>query len=83
MTTVSKKLSEMSLEELVMLNQGLGREVDKLREQRAHVNKLIASHIHAKQRQGVEEQIARLRGQLAPAGDAEAPGAEIEVQAKG
>ena len=76
-TTVSIQLADMSLEQLVQVSQGLGREIDRLREQRAYLKAKIGARLAAGERTSVE---------LAPqadAGDAVAPGAVIEVSAGG
>ena len=44
-TTVSINLSELSLEQLVQLSQGLGRKIDALRDQRAHLAGNIAERV--------------------------------------
>jgi hypothetical protein len=65
---VSIPLGDLTLDQLVQLNQGLGREADKIREQRIHLNRHIAQRLAAGQRNA------------APAdGDAAAPGAVIEA----
>jgi hypothetical protein len=79
-TVVSLKLSDMSLDELVGLVQGWGREIDKMREWRAHVNKHIAARLAAGERNGVIENKAEAAPQ---SGDAVAPGAVIEASAQG
>ncbi len=73
-TTVSIKLSDMTLDELVQVSQGLGHQIEKLREQRRYLNARIAQRLAAGER----------NGQAAPApaegaGDATAPGAVIEA----
>lgn len=75
-TTVSLKLSEMSLDELVALVQGWGREIDQRREWRAHVNKHIAARLAAGERNAAPAEAEAQAG-----GDAEAPGAVIEASA--
>jgi hypothetical protein len=67
-TTMSSPLSDMTLEQLVQVSQGLGHQIEKLREQRAHLKAKIAERLAAGERTSVE---------LAP-GDAAAPGAVIE-----
>mgnify|MGYP000405576790 FL=1 len=43
--TQSFKISEMSLEQLVQLNQGLGHQIERLREQRVYLkNKIDERH---------------------------------------
>lgn len=72
-TTVSINLADMSLEQLVQVSQGLGREIDKLREKRAYLKARIEQRLAQGERTSVE---------LAPQpakGDAVAPGAVIEA----
>ena len=66
-TTISLKLSELPLEQLVQLNQGLGHDIERLRDQRKHVKALLAARLAAGDREH------------AGAGDATAPGAVLEV----
>lgn len=66
--TLSIPLGDLSLDQLVQLSQGLGREADKIRAQRIHLNRHIAQRLAAGERN------------CAPAeGIAEAPGALIEA----
>jgi hypothetical protein len=51
-TTVSLNLDDMSLDQLVQLQQGLGRQIDKLRDQRAYLNVKIAQRLAAGERNG-------------------------------
>lgn len=67
-TTVSIPLGDLTLDQLVQLNQGLGRQIDKLRDQRIHLNKHIAQRLAAGERNAEPG-----------AGDAAAPGAVIEA----
>jgi hypothetical protein len=69
-TTVSVSLADLSLDQLVQLSQGLGRQAEKIREQRRHLNAVIAQRLAA----GERNQPA--------AGDAAAPGALIEAKAE-
>lgn len=67
--TISVPLDELTLDQLVEVSQGLGRQIDKLREQRAYLNGKIAQRLAAGERNK-------------PAGgDAAAPGAVIEASA--
>lgn len=68
-TTESVKLSDMTLDQLVQLSQGLGRKADEIREQRAYLARKIAERLAAGERNGQTS------------GDATAPGALIEVKA--
>lgn len=63
--TFSAKLSELSVEQLVQLSQMLGRQIDKTRADRMHINALI----RAKQDGGP------------PCSDAAAPGALLTSKA--
>lgn len=76
-TTVSIALDELTLEQLVQVSQGLGREIEKLRAQRAHLKAKIDARLAAGERTSIE---------LAPRpadGDALALGAVIEASAAG
>lgn len=79
-TTQSYKLSEMSLEQLAMLNQALGRKKDEIRQQQIKLRELM-------DKKAREERTAHLRRQIeeiergAEGLHGEAPGAVIEVQA--
>lgn len=70
-TTVSLKLSELPLHQLVQLSQGVGHQIDQLREQRAHLKRLIAVRLAVGERESVS----------AAEGDATAPGAVIVASA--
>lgn len=70
-TAASINLSEMSLEQLVQLSQGLGRKIDALREQRAYLAGKIAERVAKGERTSAEP------GEI----DATAPGAVIDVSA--
>ena len=67
-TTVSIKLDDMTLDQLVQLSQGLGHQVEKLRQQRAYLNAKIAQRLAAGERNQPAD------------GDAVAPGAVIEAK---
>lgn len=64
--TESVKIADLSLEQLVQLQQGLGRDIDKLREQRVYLAKKIADRLAAGDRTSTD-------------GDAAAPGATLQV----
>lgn len=70
-TTLSMNLDDLTLDQLVQVSQGLGRQADKIREQRAYLNQKIAQRLAAGERNG-----------QAAAADAEAPGAVIEASAQ-
>lgn len=76
-TTVSIKLDDMTLEQLVQVSQGLGREIDRMREQRAHLKAKIDARLAAGERTCLEI------SQPAASGDAVAPGAVIDTAAGG
>lgn len=44
-TKISIPLDELSLDELVQVSQGIGREIDKLREQRAYLKAKIDARL--------------------------------------
>lgn len=75
-TTVSVNLADMSLEQLVQVSQGLGRQIDKLREQRAYLRAKIDARLAAGERTSVEA------ARPDAGGDATAPGAAIEAMAR-
>lgn len=65
----SIQISELSLDQLVQLSQGIGRDIDKLREQRAYLKAKIDERLANGERN-------------APSGvDATAPGAVIVASA--
>jgi ABC-type phosphate transport system auxiliary subunit len=68
--TYSVALDDMSVEELAMLNQGLGREEDAIREKRLHVRRKMDEKVAAQSRADIQAQIHKLQRQL----DAVAPG---------
>lgn len=72
-TIVSLKLSEASVEELVMASQGIGHQIEKLREDRRQLSRLIAKKLDDERRQRIESQMAELQAQL----DGSAPGASL------
>lgn len=67
--THSIAVADLSLDQLVQLSQGLGREIDKLREQRQYLKAKI------------DERLARGERESAADGGAQAPGAFIEASA--
>lgn len=88
-TTLSMKLSEMSLDQLVQVNQALGRRRDKIRDDMLHIRGLIDKKLTTQRADAINAQIARLEaerdGRPLPAEPgvvhATAPGAVIEVKA--
>lgn len=69
-TTVSVKLDDLSIEQLVQISQGLGREIDVLREKRAYMKMKIHARMEAGERTSTDPLAV---------GDAEAPGAVLEA----
>ena len=65
--TISVHLDELSLDQLVQLSQGFGRQIDELREKRAYLKRKI------------DERLANGERDAPPPGDAVAPGALIEA----
>lgn len=76
-TTFSIDLAELSLEQLVQVSQGMGREIERLRGQRAYLRNKIAQRLAAGERTSV------VLAQKQAVGDAVAPGAAIEASARG
>lgn len=74
-TTESIPLSSLSLDQLVRLSQGLGRKADAIREQRAHLKRLIDARLAAGERDGDAQRAA------AGGSDAAAQGVVIEARA--
>lgn len=77
-TTESYKISEMSLEQLVHVSQGLGRDIDKLREKRMVIRKLIEQKNAEGHNASIDAQIKKLQAQR----HGTAPGAVIDATAK-
>lgn len=71
-TTTSVPLSELTLDQLVQLSQGLGRQLDAIREQRAYLKAKIDERLAAGERNAIGPDAD---------GNATAPGAVIEVKA--
>jgi len=71
-TKISIPLEDLSLEQLVQISQGLGREIDKLREQRAYLKAKIDARLAGGERTSTDPTLAQ---------DATAPGAVIEASA--
>lgn len=69
--TISVAVDDLSLDELVMLNQGFGHDIERLRQKRVYLNAKIA------------ERLAKGERNAALPGDATAPGAVIDVKANG
>lgn len=68
-TTVSIQLDDMTLDQLIQLSQGLGRDADKIRDQRRYLNAKIAERLERGERNEQPEQSPH----------ATAPGATIEA----
>ena len=71
--TYSVPLADLTLEQLVQVSQGIGHDIERLREQRAYLRRKIDERLAAGERTSTE---------LAN-GDAVAPGAVIEASAQG
>ena len=74
--TLSIKVDDMSLDQLVLVSQGLGREIDKLKEKRAYLKRKIDERLARGERNGAPPDQAKETGV-----DAEAPGAILEAKA--
>lgn len=59
-TTLSMKLSEMSLDQLVQVNQALGRRRDKIRDDMLHIRGLIDAKVKGKLAEDINSQIRKL-----------------------
>lgn len=77
-TTVSMNLADMSLDELVQLQQGLGHELQALREKRIYLNAKIAERLQRGERNGQPSTWQRPADITAR--EATAPGAVIAVK---
>lgn len=73
--TVSKKLSEMTVDELVQVSQALGHQIEKLRADRAHIKALIDQKLAAEPLRRLEAELADMKARI----DGAAPGATIEA----
>lgn len=73
MSTTSIPLDELSLAQLVQLNQGLGRQAEELRAQRIYLRRKINERLALGEREHAEVEETR---------DATAPGALVEVSAR-
>lgn len=73
--TVSKKLSEMPVEQLVQVSQGLGHQIEKLRADRAHIKGLIDRKLAEEPMRRLEAELAELKARV----DGAAPGAVIDA----
>lgn len=76
---VSKKLSEMPVEELVQVSQALGHQIEKLRADRAHVKQLIDQKLAAEPLRRLEAELADMKARVNGA----APGAVIDAGTQG
>lgn len=72
-TIVSLQLSTATVDELVMASQGIGHQIEKLREDRRQLSRLIAKKLNDERRQRIESQMAELQAQL----NGSAPGASL------
>lgn len=76
--TVSIPLSELTLEQLVQLSQGIGHDIEKLRAKRAYLRTKINERLAVGERTSME---LRDDAPESAGGDAQAPGATITVSA--
>lgn len=67
-------MDDLSLEQLVQVSQGIGHQIERLREQRLYLRRKIEARLAAGERTSVP---------VDAAGDATAPGAVIVASAKG
>lgn len=74
--TFSVQLDDLTLEQLVQISQGLGHQIDKLREQRAYLKGKIDQRLARGERTSTDQAAAAAGGI-----DAVAPGAVIEASA--
>lgn len=80
-TTESVHIDDLSLEQLVQLSQGLGRQRDKIDQQMRYLRNVIAERLACGERESVNATRAAREAALKAAGgtvDAAAPGAVIE-----
>lgn len=73
--TVSKKLSEMPVEQLVQVSQALGHQIEKLRADRAHIKALIDQKLAEEPVRRLEAELAEMKARV----NGVAPGAVIEA----
>lgn len=73
--TVSKKLSEMPVEQLVQVSQALGHQIEKLRADRAHIKALIDQKLAEEPVRRLEAELAGMKARV----NGVAPGAVIEA----
>lgn len=76
-TTTTYKISEMTVEQLEMVSQGLGHQIDKLRQDRAQIAGLIKKKLAEREAEELQAQIDELVARK----NAVAPGAVIEAAA--
>lgn len=69
--TVSVSLSELSLEQLVQVSQGIGHDIERLRAQRAHIRRHIDSRLALGERTSTADE-----------SESVAPGAVISASAQ-
>lgn len=74
-TTVSLKISDMTVEELVQVSQGIGHQIEKLRSDRAYLKRAIDAKLQQQHSDAIKAQVAALQAQLG----AVAPGAVIDA----
>ncbi len=81
--THSIKLSEMSVEQLAMINQALGRKIDELRAQRAMIRELTERRLEADRMEAIRVQMAKLQAEIDGVVDGTASGATVDLTASG
>lgn len=84
-TTLSLKLSEMSVDQLVKANQALGRQRDSINEQMRYINGLVAAKLKEQRVAHLKAEIAKIEAgvEVPPTTrNAAAPGALIEARVK-
>lgn len=65
--TTTQSVADLTLEQLVQLSQGLARDAEKIRDQRAYLKRKIDERLAAGERTSTE------------GGDATAPGATLDI----
>jgi hypothetical protein len=73
-TTFSVSLKDLSVAQLIQVNQNLGRQVDALRAQRSYLKEMIAQRLAAGERENPGEEVEAVE-----IGSAVAPGVVLEA----
>ena len=79
-TTVSLKLSEMSVEQLVQMSQGLGHDIERIREKRAYLKVLIDQGLVAEHRAALMAEAEATLSAVSGRVNAEADGVILEAK---